>query len=210
MQILDEKGSDPILLSSRRSGLPRKIGIGLATIVVALILIGQAIFLVQAINSGALFGTAASVPTTGSLSHRLDVVLGNALGTSDRGVRRFTVTSIRPYTPDRSLKAVTVTWAINSNLAAGSIGNGAQADVYITLRDIYTSGLPVGAVRLSGTYPVSGAHGNRESVVMRVAMNRTTASTIGRIGWDNLSAQEVWPLVDRIYVQAAFQPLTSE
>lgn len=202
--------SRPSAPDSPGGGLGRKLGFVLAGIVVALVLIGQLIFLARIISSGSLTSssTTVQVPKTGSLAHRLDAVLANALGPSDRGVRRFAITAVHPA--GGHFSAVSMTWAINSDISAGTIGNGAQADVYLMLRDIYTSGLPVASVRLAGTYPLSNRRGKaQETVVMRLAMTRKEAATAAEGGWENLDAQTLWPLVDRIYVNPQVQPLPS-
>jgi hypothetical protein len=206
--------SEPISLASARGGssrIGRRIKIVLASIVVALVLIGQGMVLVRSLgNAGALSGY--SVQPTGlqgqTLTHRLDSILGNVLGPSDRGVRRFTIVRISPVAGSRGLKAVTISWAINNDISAGSVGNGAEADVYAVLRGIYTAGLPIALVRLDGTYPT--ARKTRETTVMRLAMSRKVAKTIANVGWDNMDPQTLWPLVVREYVAPAFQPLSGE
>ncbi|GAC1442806.1 MAG: hypothetical protein NVSMB52_00450 [Chloroflexota bacterium] len=184
----------------------------LAGLIVALVLIGQIVFLVRGATSGNLItaGSTQSIPRTGTLSHRLDSVLTNALGAGDRGVQRFHVVRVTPLIGATHMSNVTVTWAINNNISAGTLGNGAQSDAYAVLRDIYTSGLHIGAVSLSGTYPMSGTRGRtRESVVMRLAMSRSRAEMVRKIGWDSFDAQTLWPLVDRLYIHPQFQPLSS-
>ena len=178
---------------------------------VALILTGQIIFLVNAARSGAMMGAGTDVPRGGTFRHRVAAVLNNALGPNDRGVHRFQLKVVFPATGNRTLSAIEVQWAINNDLSAGTIGNAAEADVYLMLRDLYTSGLPIAAVQLTGTYPIRTAAGRtRETAVMRLAMSRSIAMTIARTGWDNLDAQEVWPLVERSYVNPQFQPLSPE
>jgi hypothetical protein len=198
-------------LGSLRARL-RPLGIVLAVVVVGLVLVGQGIFLARAIGGG-VWNTSASsgvIPTRGSLSHRLEAVLTGALGSSDRGVRRFMIVHLS-RSPGRKLSAVTVRWAINDDLSAGTVGNGAQADAYTMLRDIFISGLPVGSVRLDGTYPMPDGRGHmHETVVMRLAMSTAVAATIGNIGWDNLDPQTAWPLIDRLYVNPQVQPLPQE
>lgn len=179
---------------------------------VAVILAGQIIFLVRTVRSGAWMGgvNAAPVPTKGPLSHRLDVALANALGSSDRGVRRFSIAGIHEDASNPRLSSVSVRWAINDDLSAGTLGNGAAADVYLMLRDIFTAHLPIALVRLDGTYPVRNGRGHaRETVVMRLAMRRSVATMAGNMGWDSLDSQTLWPLVDRISVNPQFQPLAS-
>lgn len=188
----------------------RRIAVGLASLLVALILVGQVMFLTQAVQSGAWSGKAQTVPDSGPLSHRLDAVLQNALGPSDRGVQCFHIGRIQ-FDASGRMASVSVTWAINHDSLAGTVGDGASADVYLLLRDIYTSGLPIDSVHLTGTYPNRDRQGRvLEATVMRLAMDRGTTNTIGGVGWDTLDAQEVWPLVRRMYVNPQFQPQTEQ
>jgi hypothetical protein len=106
-----------------------------------------------------------------------------------------------------SLRDVAVTWAINNDVAAGSIGNGAEQDVYTIMRDLYTASLPLGAVRLFGTYPMRVRGRTQETVVMRLSMDRSTADTIGEVGWDTVDPQTLWPLVTRTWVAPGLQPI---
>ncbi|HLJ69500.1 MAG TPA: hypothetical protein VKX16_19265 [Chloroflexota bacterium] len=181
----------------------------MAALVVALILAGQAIFLVRSIGSGTL--TAGTSTLHGSLTQRVNSVVAGALGPSDRGVPRFRVTSIKRERADRRLIDIAMTWAINNDLSAGTIGSGAAADVYTVLRDLYTANLSVGTVSLDGTYPLrKGSGPSRETVVMRLVMPRSVAAMVNAAGWDSLDVQTFWPLVHRLYVDPQFQPLPSE
>jgi hypothetical protein len=190
----------------------RALGIGLASVVVALVLVGQVIFLVSAARSGlSLAGDAPSLPQTGSLPHRLAPILSAVLGPSDRGIRRFRITGAYPGSSNRRLEVVSITWAINNDLSAGTVGNGAQVDVYAMLRAIYSSHLPIGLVKLTGTYPIPDRRGRpHETVVMRLAMDRSAANAVEETGWDNLDAQGLWPLVRRLYVHPDLQPVAAE
>jgi hypothetical protein len=175
--------------------------------VVALVLVGQGIFLVRALSSEGAEYTAPA-PTHGTLAQRINAVLSAALGPSDRGVRRYRLTSIIADTAHPALRDVGITWAINDDVAAGSIGNGAQQDVYTVLRDLYTASLPLALVRLTGTYPMRQGDPVQEMVVMRLSMDWRTAQTIGQVGWDTMDPETVWPLVTRQLVAPAMQPIT--
>ncbi|MGH2444176.1 MAG: hypothetical protein ACRDFX_13555, partial [Chloroflexota bacterium] len=166
-------------------------------------------FLVQVIsNNNVKNVTGVPVPRHGTLRHRLSVVLSAALGSSDRGVRRFTVTSIVPDPSNGSLRRIGITWSINNDVGAGTIGNGAAIDVYAMLRNLYSSHLSVGSVRLIGTYPMRSGSRRHEATVMRLGMNHKTATVIAGNGWSTLDASAVWPLVNRYYVSSDFQPQT--
>jgi hypothetical protein len=80
-------------------------------------------------------------------------------------------------------------------------------DAYSILRSLFTSGLPIGTVQLTGTYP--NRQSNHDVTVMRLSMSRTVARTITQAGWDTMDPQTVWPLLARHYVAQGFQPLAS-
>lgn len=190
--------------------MARTIKFGLAGVVVALIVIGQVLYLVHAAQSGSLSDTQ-TVPGHGSLRHRLDVALTNALGPSDRAVRRFHISALQSDPRHHSMWAADITWAINNDLSSGTVGNGAASDVYAMVRNVYTAHLPISTLRMNGTYPMRGAAGrSRETVVMRLEMRAAVVRTVASAGWDNLDPQTFWPLVDRLYVNPAVQPMSSE
>lgn len=176
----------------------RRLGFGVGVLVFTLVLVGQGIFLSRSLGGG----TEPAAPPSGSLSHRLHVILARALGPSDRGVQRFRI--LRIASVHTNQKAVDITWAINDDLSGGTIGNGAEAEVYTMLRDLYSANLPIALVRLDGTYPL--AAGKRDAIVMRLSMDRRTAALIDKVGWDTLDPQTLWPLVQRTYVNPALQP----
>lgn len=172
----------------------------------ALIVAGQVMFVVRA-GRGAV-GASVSAPLHGTGPHRLRQVVASALEGSDRGVRRFTMAVARGSS---GRYAVVVRWAINGDLSGGTVGNGAELDVYNVLRGIYEAHVPVSVVRLVGTYPmVRGAGAPRETVVMRLSMSRQEATLVARTGWEVLDPQTVWPLVARQYVNPEFRPIPTD
>jgi hypothetical protein len=186
----------------------RRIGIACGAIVAALIVIGQVMVLGRAATNGA-FSQSAVVPLHGSVAHRLTAILSTALGPSDRAVRRFRIVRLQSDRSRPRLKDVAITWALNSNLSAGTVGNGGEEDVYAMLRGIYGSNLPVARVQFTGTYRSATAN-EHEQTVMRLSMGRRTAQIINGGGWDTFDAETIWPLVTRTYVAPAFQPLSSD
>ena len=191
----------------RRGGrVLRWLGICLAVAAVVLVLIGQAIFLVRAI--GISFQQSQDVPRTrhGTPAQKLHAVLASALGPSDRGVRRFSL-DLRQDPHDRAAQIAYVTWSINNDIGSGTVGNGAQLDAYAIARAVYTSGLPVRVVKLTGTYPL---HGPQEGPVMRLSLDRRAALAVGRDGWQTLDPTGLWPLFHHAYVAPAFEPSSGE
>ena len=191
----------------------RLFGVGSGIAVTVLIVAGQILFLVGALRSGALTSGASpsTVPVKGSIDHRLQVVLAGALGPSDRGVQRFEVVGVQPDRANNRLADVVVRWAINGDLSAGTIGNGAQAEAYAMVRDIFTAHLPIASLVLEGTYPLSRSGARlREAVVMKLAIDRSVALAVGRAGWDGIEPASLWPLLRHIYVDPRMMPLPPE
>lgn len=194
--------------------ITRNMKVGLAAIVVALVLLGQLIFLVGAIRNGGLLspsGAAVEVPRTGTLTQRLNAILGQVLGPSDRGVARFRLLRVAPDPNRPSLHAIDVRWALNNDLSAGTLGNGAQVDVYAIARAVFASHLHVGLLTLEGTYPLSAAGSKmHETVVMRLSVDQSVAATVARAGWGSLGPTSLWPLLRRTYINPDFQPVSTE
>ncbi len=185
-----------------------------AGLVVAVVLFGQLLFLIRIVTDVGADGFGApaiAVPRTGTLAHKIDVVLTSSLGPSDRGVQRYRLAGVQRDVSHPHQVILTITWSINNDLSEGTVGNGAASDVYLMLRNLYSSRLPIATIRLRGTYPAADRHGrSRETTVMRLDLDRQVATLINREGWDSLDAQALWPLVNRRYVAPDFQPQTSQ
>lgn len=188
-------------------------GIGLAVLITLLILVGQGIFLVGAVRSGALTSgvSPSNVPLRGSVTHRLHIAVAGALGSSDRGAPRFRFTHIRPDRSNHRLVDAELVWAINNDLSAGTIGNEARAEVYAVIRNVFTASLPVASLSLRGTFPVSSPGGRtHEAVVMKVSIARSVAIAVNHVGWDGMEPATLWPMLHRAYVDPRFTPLAPE
>ena len=185
-----------------------------AGVVVAVVLFGQLLFLIRIVTDVGVEGfgaPAVAVPRTGTLAHRIDVVLTSSLGPSDRGVQRYRLAGVQRDVSHPHQVDLTIIWSINNDLSEGTLGNGAASDVYLMLRNLYSSHLPIATIRLRGTYPVPDRHGHsRETTVMRLDLDRPVATLINREGWDSLDAQALWPLVNRRYVAPDFQPQANQ
>jgi hypothetical protein len=173
---------------------------------------GQIIFFVGAIkDSGPALVTGDTPSLHGTLAQKLRAILSVSLGPSHRGVDRFRITKIQSDRTNPRLKVVDIRWAIDSDLSAGSVGNGAQVDVFAMLQGLFTARLPIEMVQLDGTYPMRSHTGQSvETTVMKLSMDQRTANLISRDGWENMDPQTLWPLVDRHFVASDFQPIPSE
>lgn len=169
---------------------------GAVLLVTVLIVLGQIAALVAAVGTD---HSAVPIPSHGPLSRRLSALVTDALGPSDRGVRRFRLAA--PH-HQRGGYAVTLTWALNNDIAEGTVGNGAAADVYNMLHNLAVSGIPIASVHLTGTYPIAG----HERVVMRLSAGHKLLALLREVGSDGLDPQSAWPLVNRRYVYPAVQP----
>lgn len=173
----------------------------------ALVLVAAALLAEQAVfflgGGGHTSHRAAAPAPATTFSARVAAIVAAALGPSDRGVRRFRLTAVSNDPRERGQRAISLTWAINGDLSLGSVSAGAQADVYLMLRGLYTSNLPISTVRLTGTFGQRGAHGGDAEVpVLVVGMARSTARLID---WQNMDASMVWPLVHRYIERPGFE-----
>lgn len=138
-----------------------------------------------------------------TLAGRIEARVAEALGRSDRGVRRFRLTALRADPRHKGLYALSLTWAINGDLSLGSISASAQLDVYLVLRALYTAPLPLSTVRLTGTFGDRDKQGHVvEAPVVVVGMDRAVARAVD---WQNMDATEVWPLVHRYVERPGFE-----
>jgi hypothetical protein len=182
----------------------RQAKIGLVVVIALGLLVEQVVFAIADAGSHQKTHSPYFPPT---MVGKLDRALTNALGSSDRRVRRFRILRLTLAPGMPRYRNITVRWAINNDLSGGTLGNGAQADVYLMLSDLYTSGVRLNRVDLQGTYPETGTS---ERTVMRVWMDRRTASYLTKNGWGTVDAVIVWPLVHRDYVSSSFQPSPAE
>lgn len=130
-------------------------------------------------------------------------LVADALGPSDRGVTRLRLVGRQTDPRHRGMYSLNLTWAINGDLSLGSVSAGAELDVYLVLRALYTAHLPLGAVRMTGTFGELERSGHHvETPVMIVGMDAATARLID---WQDMDAAMVWPLVHRYMMQPGFE-----
>jgi hypothetical protein len=186
----------------------RRAKIAFLALIAAAVVIEQVVFTIADMSSAHHTSQPARVAQPRTLRGKLNLALYQALGGSDRGVRRFRVLSIGSGRTANRYKTVTVRWSINNDLSAGTLGDAAEADVYLILSHIFSLHEPIGRVNLVGTYPMDTHRG--EQPVVRVWMDRKTANVIGQGGWGTVDAQTVWPLVHRVYVNPDFVPVDGQ
>ena len=190
---------DTNLTTPARRALPLKRA-ALALVAAALIA-EQAVFFLGGSGGHKSHSAAAPSPAT-TFSAQAAAIVGAALGPSDRGVLRFRLTAVGRDPHDRGRRMVSLTWAINGDLSLGSVSAGAQADVFLLLRGLYSSRLPISMVRLTGTFGRRGVHGDDVEVpVLIVGLNRATARLID---WQNMDAGMVWPLLHHFMERPGF------
>lgn len=181
------------------SRLSQRLIIAGLVIVSLLIASGQIIAVVQSVQSDR---SAVPIPRHGPLPARISAVLTDALGPSDRGVRRYRITSLSHRNGGR----LAVAWAINNDVSGGTVGDGAAADVYNILHDLGAANIPLASVNLIGTYPMGG----HETVVMRLQANGRLLRLLSAVGSDGLDPLSTWPLVRHEYVNPAVEPSSTE
>lgn len=185
---------------------PRRLGASWFRRRVALLVVAAALLAAEQV----WFFTHSETPArpriassaTASLMGRVSALVASALGPSDRGVRRFQITSLPLAPGSHGQHSVSLSWAINGDLSLGSVSAGAQLEVFLVLRTLYTAHLPVTMVRMTGTFGQQDRRGRDVEVpVMIVGLNAATARLID---WQNMDASTVWPLLHRYMVRPGF------
>lgn len=189
--------SDAALPAASR--LSQRLIIAGLVLVSLLIAAGQIIAVVQSIQSDR---SAVPIPRHGPLTARISAVLADALGPSDRGVRRYRVDALIRRNGTR----LTVAWAINNDLSGGTVGDGAATDVYDILHDLAAANIPLAGVQLIGTYAIGG----HETTVMRLQANGRVLRLLRGVGSDGLDPLSTWPLLRHEYVAPAVEPSSTE
>lgn len=170
--------------------------------VVLLLLAEQLAFFRSGSSSSPPATPSRAVQATGGLRAQVSSLLAQALGKSDRGVRRFHIDALAtdPGHPDHSI--LHLTWAVNGSLAMGSVSAGAQVEVYLMLSTLYTHHLPLSDVWLTGTFGDHDRAGRPiEVTVLKLELGAHTAALLD---WGSLDATTVWPLIHRIYIRPGF------
>jgi hypothetical protein len=130
------------------------------------------------------------VPAGAGVPGQLRALAMNALGPSDRGARRSSLTAT---SDKRHRYAVVMTWAINGDLSMGSVSDGAELEAYLTLRAFYSSGLPLSSVRMTGTFADRAPGGGTQEVpVLSIGLDQNVAR---QISWSAVDAGSLWPLL---------------
>jgi hypothetical protein len=180
---------------------------------VAVVLVGQILFVLAARRSASTGGVYAQViyPHESALAGLLARVLSTAVSPGDRSVPRVHITSLSRDRSQPGRKDLALSWAINTDLTFGTIGNGARVDAVALLRAIYTSGLPIASTNLSGTYFLPDAKGkSHERTVMRLSLDLPRAELITDAGWDELGPDVIWPMLRHTFVAPDFEPTQQE
>ena len=154
-------------------------------------------------------GASPTPPVSRPLAHpstllgQVSALVAQTLGSSDRGVRRFQITSIARAPGQPGLSAVSLTWAVNGDLSLGSVSAGAQLELYLVLRTLNSAHLPIGVITMTGTFGQRTAAGRSVEVpVLRVGLDRSIARLIN---WDAVDATTLWPLLRRPMVRPGFE-----
>ena len=97
---------------------------------------------------------------------------------------------------------VEVAWAINDNLTAGMLRDGAKLDVYGVARALCQAGHCAG-LTMHGTFSMQDQYGDvEEDVVVRVVLR---PETLEKINWDGFSFQNVYAVADAADVHPEFR-----
>lgn len=174
--------------------------ITLTIIVAAGFLAEQVYFVVDSNRQAQAVATHTVQPRT--LSGHINAILYDVMGNSDRGIQRFHIDSLTPDPHFPGLKDLTVHWAINFDLSAGSVGRGAQMDVYYSLERLYQAHVPLATIRMIGTFANKNAKGQYfEQRVLDVSLTKPVADLIV---WNTIDDQTLWPILHHAYTMPGF------
>lgn len=199
MSFADPRAACMARQPARRHG--RKILI--ASVLALALAVEQLLFFLGSGDSSPMPPASKALAHPSTLLGQVSALVAQTLGPSDRGVRRFWVTSIARAPGQPGLSAVSLTWAVNGDLSIGSVSAGAQLELYLVLRTLYSAHLPIGAVTMTGTFGQRTAAGQSVEVpVLRVGLDRSIARLIN---WDAVDATTLWPLLRRPMVRPGFE-----
>jgi hypothetical protein len=108
---------------------------------------------------------------------------------------------------DSSLRTVVLTFRLNDHpLGPTWRLRAAKADVFLLLKALYSSNLPIGNVEMAGVFPLTTKKGFKSRRVLLVYANR---ATVGKLPWKRLSRDEptenhVWRVLDYAWVDPRF------
>lgn len=160
-----------------------------------------------------------AIPTQGvnlsdsALKARLSALVIRELGPSpDKAEPRLISLTVSPITIDRNplrphapaLRTVVIKFRLNNHpLGSAWRLRAAKADVFLVLRGLYSSSLPVGSVEMRGLFPLSSSRLQR---VLEVYIDSETASKIvwRKMGRDEINEGRVWRVLDYKWVDPRF------
>ena len=148
-----------------------------------------------------------------TIASRLRVLVARQLGPSPEKSQprliKLTVSPgspINPLQPDAtgSLRTVVIRFRLNNHPLGGTWRlRAAKADVFLVLRGLYTSGLPIGSVDMTGLWPLKTGN---PRIVLRVYLESETAA---RVPWRKMGRNEVnearlWKMLNYKWVDPRF------
>jgi hypothetical protein len=147
------------------------------------------------------------------LATRLRLLVAHELGPSpEKAQPRLIKLSISPVPPPdplqpeavTTLRTVLIRFRLNNHPLGGSWRlKAAKGDVFLVLRGLYTSGLPVGSVEMTGVFPLKGSNPKK---ALQIYLESDTASRIPwhKMGRSEVNEARVWKLLDYKWVDPRF------
>jgi hypothetical protein len=113
---------------------------------------------------------------------------------------------INPLQPDvtNGLRTVLIRFRLNDHPLGGAWRvRAAKGDVFLVLRGLYTSGLPVGNVEMVGVFPLKSA---TPKMVLQVYMETDTAAKLQwrKMGRNEINEGTVWKMLNYKWVDPRF------
>lgn len=158
--------------------------------------------------------TQTAYLTGAAITSRIRSIVVRELGPSlNKSEPRLIGLSVSPTTGERDplqpgslppLRTILITIRLNNHPLGGTWRlKAAKADVFLVLRGLYTSTLPVGSVEMKGMFPLQGT---RLRKVLEVYMDSSTAAKLPwrKMARDEINEGRVWRALDYQWVDPRF------
>jgi hypothetical protein len=157
--------------------------------------------------------TEAPNVSDAAMGARLRVLVARELGPSPaKSQPRLIHLSVSPSAPinplqpdvNSRLRTVVIRFRLNDHPLGGVWRvRAAKGDVFLVLRGLYTSGLPVGNVEMIGVFPLKSAG---PKMVLQVYMETDTAAKLQwrKLGRNEINEGTVWKMLDYKWIDPRF------
>lgn len=157
--------------------------------------------------------TQAPNVSDAAMAARLRILVARELGPSPvKSQPRLIHLSVSPSTPSNplqpdvnsGLRTVVIRFRLNNHPLGGLWRlRAAKGDVFLVLRGLYTSGLPVGNVEMIGVFPLKST---TPKMVLQTYIETDTAAKLQwrKMGRNEINEGTVWKMLDYRWVDPRF------